>query len=95
MHEGQELIIRGAIKVILGGASAVTLFLANYYGKLSIERKAADHKKMQALYSMAQEKYNEAGIPKDKLLWELAREEIIENGNWYSYCQDNAPGIIL
>jgi len=95
MHEGQELIIRGAIKIILGGASAVTLFLANYYGKLSIERKAADHKKMQALYSMAQEKYNEAGIPKDKLLWELAREEIIENGNWYSYCQDNAPGIIL
>ena len=93
MHEEQEISVRGLLKILLGGISAVTLFLSSYYGKLSLDRKVSDHRKMSALYGLAQSQYENSNIPKEDLLWELAREEIIENGNWYSYCRDNAPGI--
>ena len=95
MHAGQEMTVRGVIKIMLGGVSAITLFLSSYYGKLSLERKVIDHDKMAALYRLAQRRYEENAAPKQRLLWELAREEIIENGNWYSYCTDNAPSINL
>lgn len=32
---------------------------------------------------------------RSRLLYHLAREEIIENGNWFSYCKENAPTFTL
>lgn len=95
MHAGQEIILRSVLKILLGVFSAVTLFLSNYYGKLSINRQASDHEKMTELYKTALQKWEIPGINKEKLLIELAREEIVENGIWLSYSRDNTPSIIL
>ncbi len=90
-HPEQELTLRSLMKVLLGGVSATTVFLANYYGKLSFERKSIDHEKMIGLYSSAKEQFESGKVDKKQLFRELAREEIIENGNWFSYCRENPP----
>ncbi len=89
IHAGQEFTVRSLMMVLLGVVSAVTVFLSNYYDKLSFGRKTEDHEKMARLYQAADERYEESN--KDELLLSLAREEIIENGNWMSYCRENAP----
>jgi hypothetical protein len=38
---------------------------------------------------------NPSRMSKEKLLIELAKEEIIEKGIWLSYCRNNAPGVNL
>jgi hypothetical protein len=90
--------------ITLGLLSSVTLFLSNYYGKLSLERKTSDHEKMAALYEAAQKKWtfpestSDQGvtpIPVERIAMELAREEIIENGVWLSYSRDSAPSVNL
>lgn len=90
-HPEQELTLRSLMKILLGGVSAITVFLANYYGKLSFERKSIDHEKMTGLYSSAKEQFESGKVDKKQLFRELAREEIIENGNWFSYCRENPP----
>ena len=85
---------RTGLKIILGSISAVTLFVANYYGKLSLTRKLSDHTKMERFYKRMQERMDLCGQT-DELLTVLAREELIENGNWCSYQRDNRPGISL
>ncbi len=88
-HEGQEFTVRSLTKILLGVISAVTVFLSHYYDKLSFGRKTEDHEKMMRLYRAADERYEESD--KEELLLSLAKEEIIENGNWMSYCRENAP----
>jgi len=92
-HEGQTILLRGLLKILLGVFSAVSLFLSSYFGKLSLQRKASDHKKMVSLYEAALNKWDKPGFSPEKVLIELAREEIVENGIWLSYCRDNSPGI--
>ena len=94
-HPDQELTLRSLMKLLLGGVSAITVFLANYYGKLSFERKSIDHEKMTGLFSSAKEQFESGKIDKKQLFRELAREEIIENGNWFSYCRENPPSFNL
>lgn len=94
-HEGQIYTIRNLLKIILGGVSAATVFLSNYYGKLSFERKSIDHEKMAALYASSKNKYEDELMPANQLFMSLAREEIIENGNWFSYCRENPPSFNL
>jgi hypothetical protein len=77
--------------MVLGGISAITLFISGYYGKLSFERKSFDHEKMVLLYSAANSQFDNEYFDRTKLFLELAREEIIENGNWFSYCRENPP----
>lgn len=91
MHEGQDVVVRGVLKIAFGVFSAVTLFFANYYGNLSLDRKVSDHQKMISLYRSARQKYQQQPHLRQQLYWELAREEIIETGNWFSYCLDNSP----
>lgn len=90
--------------ITLGLMNSVTLFLSNYYGKLSLERRVSDHEKMAALYEAAQKQWNVSGsataggtanAPLERIAMELAREEIIENGIWLSYSRDNAPSVNL
>ena len=38
-YGNQALVIRSLLKIMLGGISAVTVLLSNYYGRLSFERK--------------------------------------------------------
>jgi hypothetical protein len=95
MHEGQQIVLRGAFKIILGVMSAIALFLSNYYGKLSLERKISDNEKMAALYHAVQRKWDEPGTRRELIMVELAREEVVENGFWLSYSRDNKPDISI
>ncbi|MBR3795365.1 MAG: hypothetical protein IKL25_09995, partial [Clostridia bacterium] len=70
------------------------IFIANYYGKQSLSRKLSDHGKMGAFYARISEMLEEYG-QSEALLERLAREELIENGNWLSYQRDNTPDISL
>lgn len=83
-------LLRLIIKISLGGVSALTLFSSNYYGRLSLPRKISDHEKMAEYYQNISHRLEKSGQT-DELLEELAREELIENGNWCSYQRDNKP----
>ena len=83
---------RTLLKIILGTLSAGTLFVASYYGKMSLGRKTEDHQKLERFYARAEEQLDRWG-QSEILLEQLAREELTENGNWCSYQKDNAPEI--
>ena len=85
---------RTITKLLLGGISAATLFISNYYGRLSLSRVAADHRKMERFYAVILDRIDRYGET-EELLALLAREELIENGNWFSYQQDNAADFSL
>jgi len=89
------LTIRTWMKILWGCASAVTLFISSYYGKLSLERKCIDHTKMAELFAIASKQYELFPNRREELFYNLAREELIENGNWVSYCQENRPDFSL
>ena len=81
---------RTLLKLVLGIISAATLFISNYYGKLSLSRGVEDHVKMAAFYQRIVDRLSLYGQDEPTLLL-LAREELIENGNWCSYQRDNTP----
>ncbi len=85
---------RTALKILMGTISAVTLFTANYYGRLSLPRTLSDHQKMERFYAKMSSQLEKRGQT-DKLLEVLAREELTENGNWCSYQRDNKPDIAI
>ncbi len=87
------------VGVIAVGLSAViTLFLSSYFDKLSNERKSDDHEKINKLYIYAlrnwdnivdnkKKRFNKKRF--DRFVVNIAREEIIENGIWYSYVNES------
>ncbi len=76
--------VRTIIKIVLGSLSAASLFAGSYYGKLSLDERADDSRRMAALYGEALER-EETGLDKDKLCRMLAREELSENARWFAY----------
>jgi hypothetical protein len=95
MHEGQ-----GICCVVFSRYCSASFQLLLYFPQIitasySLTIKLSDHKKMVNLYRMAQKKWDGPCISKEKLLVELAKEEIIENGIWLSYCCGNAPSVNL
>ena len=87
-------LYRTLLKIVLGTISAITLFTANYYGRLSLSRTRSDHEKMERFYGKMSALLLQRGQT-DELLSVLAREELIENGNWVSYQRDNKPEFSL
>lgn len=85
---------RTVLKILMGTISAVTLFVANFYGRLSLPRTLSDHQKMERFYAKISAEIEKRG-QMEELLAALAREELIENGNWCSYQRDNKPDISL
>lgn len=83
---------RAVLKIALGGLSAATLFVSAYYGSLSLPRVLADHERLARFYAQAEEWLAEQSQG-EELLARIAREELAENSNWYSYQQDNVPDI--
>ena len=94
VHVQDPAFWRTVLKILLGTVSAGTLFLASYYGKMSLERKRTDHAKMEAFFRTV-DRQTEAWGQTEELLETLAREELTENGNWCSYQRDNAPELNL
>ena len=93
-HIQNAELYRMLSKLLLGGISAATLFISNYYGRLSLSRAAADHQKMARFYTAILSRIEQSGETGDLLLL-LAREELIENGNWCSYRRDNSADFSL
>ena len=85
---------RALLKIALGAISAGTLFMANFYGKQSLSRMESDHGKMARFYARVSERLLSEGET-ERVLKNLAREELIENGNWYAYQSENNPDISL
>ena len=85
---------RTVLKIVLGSISAVTLFVSNYYGRLSLPRTLSDHGKMERFFARISEELQRRGQT-EALLTVLAREELTENGNWCSYQRDNRPEVSL
>lgn len=83
------------LKIALGCASAVTLFVSGYYGSLSLERKVHDHQRMALLFERAAQVFDEDPDSRQELFRQLAREEVIENGTWMSYCSEDRPTFSL
>ena len=81
---------RMVIKVALGSVSVGTVFLSGYYGKLSLQRKLADHERMERFYRTMSSQIRMRGQT-EELLELMAREELVENSNWCAYQSDNAP----
>lgn len=81
-------------KLLLGSISAATLFISNYYGRLSLSRTTSDHARMERFYAAVLDRIDRYG-ESDALLRLIAREELIENGNWGSYQQDNTADFNL
>ena len=92
LHVGDPEHYRTFLKIAMGGLSAATLFISNYYGRMSLPRKLSDHDKMARFYARMGEQLTLSGQT-EALLSLLAREELIENGNWCSYQRDNSPDI--
>ena len=91
---GNVELCRTILKIVMGTITAVTLFVANYYGRLSLPRSLSDHQKMERFYARMAERLSRQGQT-EELLRVLAREELIENGNWSSYQRDNTPDLNL
>lgn len=89
------IILRGWLKILWSGISAVTLFVSSYYGQLSYSRKSDDNAAMERLFAEASRKCRSGKNDAKEVLRQLAREEIIENGNWASYCMENTPTFSL
>ena len=76
------------MKTTIGGFSAMSLFAANYYGKLSLDRVYEDHIRMADYFKRAVD-YVDKNVIDDKFIKELISEELSENSNWCSYEKDN------
>ena len=90
-HQALGIAASAWLKIALGVASAVTLFVSGYYGSLSLERKVHDHERMALLFERAADAYDRHPEARAELFRQLAREEVIENGTWMSYCNENRP----
>ena len=84
---------RAFAAIILGIATAASLLFSSYWGKLSFDRKADDNEKMSKFYASAYARWQEVkkfgGVETEKFIREVAREEIVENGVWCSYVNEN------
>ena len=70
------------------------MFISDYYGRQSLPRRESDHRKMLQFFTWASGQLETHGQT-EELLTLLAREELIENGNWCSYQRDNKPDISI
>ena len=78
--------------VAVGLSAVITLFFSSYFDKLSNERKTDDHAKMKNLYIYALRNWDNIVNDKtrfNRFVINIAREEIIENGIWYSYVNES------
>lgn len=78
--------------IVLGVFTCGSLLFSSFWGKLSFERKADDNVKMSNFYASAYAKWKEVKehhAEVEKFVKEIAREELLENGVWYSYVSEN------
>ena len=62
--------------------------------KLALERRHEDHVSMAELYKYALDTTENTPLT-PKFVEEIAREEVLENGNWYSFMKENKPSVSI
>lgn len=87
--------IRAGLKIGVGTSSAITIFLVNYYGKMSLSSKIEEHLRMHWLYNTIEYEVMERKEESEELITQLAREFLIENAIWYSHQKKNKPDFAL
>lgn len=83
---------RNFAAILLGTFTAGSLLVSSYWGKLSYNRKSDDNEKMCKFYASAYERWNKVkdyDSEIERFVKEIAREEIVENGIWCSYVNEN------
>ena len=83
-----RITIKGYVLIAVGLLSTISFFLSSYYGKLNLERKRSDHVEMAKLYREVLDNTKDNPLT-EEVIEKTAREEILENGNWYSYMKEN------
>ncbi len=87
-----HIMCRNFAAIILGTAAAGSVLASNYWGKLSYNRKLDDNEKMSRFYASAYARWSEVrehSAEIERFVKEIAREEIVENGIWCSYVNEN------
>lgn len=88
-------LIRIGFKVTVGTATAITIFISNYYGKLSLSNKIDEHIRMYWLYEKVERQIMQTKEEqKDQIVY-LARQCLIENIIWYSHQKKNTPDFVV
>lgn len=87
-------VVRAALKIIVGTMAALALFTGGYYGKMSLENVADDHRRMINLYDTCLKRIEKEGESKELLLF-LAKECMNENSTWYAYQRKNKPDLVI
>lgn len=87
---------RNMVAIALGTVTAGSLLASSYWGKLSYDRKVDDNEKMSRFYASAFKRWDEVkdhNAEIERFVKEIAREEIVENGIWCSYVNENGLDI--
>lgn len=88
----EEIGWRSVGTILMGVLAVLSLLLSSYLGNLSMDRRAADSDKMRKLYIYALENWDDTSRDEErfkKFVKSIAREEIVENGIWFSYVNEN------
>ena len=83
--------IRAGLKIGVGTATAITIFLSNYYGKMSLSSKVDEHLRMFWLYQKAEHEIKVTKEENEEQILYLAEQCLIENTTWYSHQKKNTP----
>lgn len=86
--------LRMYLKFAMGMMSVITIFAESYYGKLSLDNKINDHKRMIELYRVTEKDISIHG-ESERIVRDLARDFLNENSTWYAYQSKNKPGIVI
>ena len=83
--------VRAGFKIGVGTATAITIFLSNYYGKMSLSSKVEEHLRMYWLYQKVEHKIRLTKKESEEDIIYLAKQCLIENTIWYSHQKNNTP----
>ncbi|WP_405306441.1 hypothetical protein [Methanobrevibacter sp.] len=83
--------VRAGLKIGVGTATAITIFLSNYYGKMSLSSKVEEHLRMYWLYQKVEHKIKQTKEENEEEIIYLAEQCLIENASWYSHQKKNTP----
>lgn len=83
--------IRAGLKIGVGTATAITIFLSNYYGKMSLSSKVEEHLRMYWLYQKVEREIIQTKEETEEQILYLAEQCLIENTTWYSHQKKNKP----
>lgn len=81
--------MRAGLKIGVGTATAITIFLSNYYGKMSLSSKVEEHLRMFWLYQKVERQIIHTKEESEEQIKYLAEQCLIENTSWYSHQKKN------